>query len=112
MAKPIKFDESSDNEDLQSLFDSIAAGSEVPMHATKPPEPAIDASGDSDDLQALFDSVSAQVGESTTIAAQVSAGATGRALFRALATASSWRSDVTRSCPHLSWGACTSRDRS
>ena len=64
MAKPIKFDESSDNEDLQALFDSIAAGSEVPMHATKPAEPVMDASGDSDDLQALFDSVSAQVEES------------------------------------------------
>jgi len=59
MAKPIQFDEFNDNEDLQALFDSIAAGSEVPMRATKPPEPAIDASGDSDDLQALFDSVSA-----------------------------------------------------
>jgi len=66
MAKPIKFDESSDSEDLQALFDSIAAGSEVPMHATKPPEPAVDASGDSDDLQALFDSVSAQVEEAAT----------------------------------------------
>lgn len=63
MAKPVKFDESSDSEDLQSLFDSIAAGSEVPMHATKPPEPVNDASGDSDDLQALFDSVSSQVEE-------------------------------------------------
>ena len=111
MAKPIKFDETSDNEDLQALFDSIAAGSEVPMHATKPPEavidasgdsddlqalfdsvaaggevpmratkppePVIDASGDSDDLQALFDSVAAQVGESTTAAAQASTGAAG-----------------------------------
>jgi len=59
MAKPIKFDEFNDNEDLQALFDSIAAGSELPMHATKPPEPVIDASGDSDDLQALFDSIAA-----------------------------------------------------
>jgi len=64
MAKPIKFDESCDNEDLQSLFDSIAAGSEVPLQAVKEAPPAADASGDSDDLQALFDSVSAQVGES------------------------------------------------
>lgn len=68
MAKPIKFDESSDNEDLQSLFDSIAAGSEVPMRATKAPEPVVDASGDSDDLQALFDSVAAQVEEPETAA--------------------------------------------
>jgi len=74
MAKPIKFDESNDNEDLQALFDSIAAGSEVPMHATKRPEPAVDASGDSDDLQALFDSVSAQVEEAATEAAPASAG--------------------------------------
>ena len=64
MAKPIKFDESSDHEDLQALFDSIAAGSEVPMHATRSPEPVIAASGDTDDLQALFDSVSAQVEKS------------------------------------------------
>lgn len=70
MAKPIKFDESSDNEDLQSLFDSIAAGSEVPMQAAKAAAPAADTSGDSDDLQALFDSVSAQVEESTTSPAQ------------------------------------------
>jgi len=77
MAKPIKFDESNDNEDLQALFDSIAAGSEVPMHATKPPDPAIDASGDSDDLQALFDSVSAQVGEPTSSVAPAPAGETG-----------------------------------
>ncbi|MFA6313418.1 MAG: protein phosphatase CheZ [Sterolibacterium sp.] len=73
MAKPIKFDESSDNEDLQALFDSIAAGSEVPMHATKAPEPVVDASGDSDDLQALFDSVSAQVVETVQAAAPASA---------------------------------------
>ncbi|MCX7173293.1 MAG: protein phosphatase CheZ [Proteobacteria bacterium] len=74
MAKPIKFDESSDNDDLQALFDSIAAGSEVPMHATKPPpEPALGASGDSDDLQALFDSVSAQVDESAIAASPVAA---------------------------------------
>jgi chemotaxis protein CheZ len=68
MAKPIKFDESCDNEDLQSLFDSIAAGSEVPLQAAKQAPPAVDASGDTDDLQALFDSVSAQVEESDTAA--------------------------------------------
>lgn len=56
MAKPVKFDESGDSDDLQALFDSIAAGS-PPVAAA--PEP--DTSGDSDDLQALFDSVSAQV---------------------------------------------------
>jgi len=69
MAKPIKFDESSDSEDLQSLFDSIAAGGpssplEVPVVAVaaSPHRFAAgsDSSGDSDDLQALFDSVVAQ----------------------------------------------------
>ncbi|MBI4983851.1 MAG: protein phosphatase CheZ [Rhodocyclales bacterium] len=57
MAKPINFDEAGDSEDLQALFDSIAAG--------KPPAPPVaagpDPSGDSDDLQALFDSVAEQV---------------------------------------------------
>ena len=60
MAKPINFDESGDSEDLQALFDSIAAA--------KPPAPAapvtlaeLNASGDSDELQALFDSVVEQV---------------------------------------------------
>lgn len=68
MAKPIKFDESCDNEDLQSLFDSIAAGSEIPMQATQAAAPVVDTSGDSDDLQALFDSVSSQVGEAAEAA--------------------------------------------
>lgn len=61
MANPIKFDESSDSEDLQSLFDSIAAVSEAPMLTPKTAAPVADASGDSDDLQALFDSVSSNV---------------------------------------------------
>ncbi len=61
MANPIKFDESSDSEDLQSLFDSIAAVSEAPMLAPRAPAPVADASGDTDDLQALFDSVAAHV---------------------------------------------------
>jgi len=61
MANPIKFDESSDNEDLQSLFDSIAAVSEAPMLEPKAPAPVADASGDSDDLQALFDNVASNV---------------------------------------------------
>ncbi|MBI3525186.1 MAG: protein phosphatase CheZ [Betaproteobacteria bacterium] len=63
MANPIKFDESSDSEDLQSLFDSIAAVSEAPMLEPKAPAPAVDASGsgDSDDLQALFDNVASNV---------------------------------------------------
>jgi chemotaxis protein CheZ len=57
MVKPVKFGESGDSEDLQTLFDSIAAGGTVPEPT---PAPA-DGAGDSDELQALFDSVSEQV---------------------------------------------------
>ena len=61
MAKPIKFDESGDSEDLQSLFDSIAAGGvSSPVDVRVVVTASGDASGDSDDLQALFDSVAAQ----------------------------------------------------
>jgi chemotaxis protein CheZ len=63
MAKPIKFDESGDSQDLQALFDTIASG---PAPAAPMPEP--DTSGDCDDLQALFDSVSDQVAESDAAA--------------------------------------------
>lgn len=63
MAKPIKFDESGDSQDLQALFDSIAS-STPPAAPTPEPNP----SGDSDDLQALFDSVSEQVAESSAAA--------------------------------------------
>ena len=56
MVNPIKFDKSGDSQDLQALFDSIAAGNPL---ASPAPEP--DASGDSADLQALFDSVVEQV---------------------------------------------------
>lgn len=59
MIKPVKFDESGDSEDLQALFDSIAAGGGLPEPA---PVAAPAGSGDSDELQALFDSVAAQVG--------------------------------------------------
>lgn len=54
MAKKMKFDDSGDSDDLQALFDSIAAA---------PAKPRLEvvaettAAGDSDDLQALFDSV-------------------------------------------------------
>jgi chemotaxis protein CheZ len=54
MANPIKPDDGSDSDDLQALFDSIAAGSPP---APPPPPARADSSGDSDDLQALFDSV-------------------------------------------------------
>lgn len=68
MAKPANFDESGDSEDLQALFDSIAAAGGVPEPAPVAPP---DNSGDSDDLQALFDSVSAQVVEPRAAAAPV-----------------------------------------
>lgn len=54
--KPIKPDDGSDSEDLQALFDSIAAGAPPAPPVTSAP-PRSDAAGDSDDLQALFDSV-------------------------------------------------------
>lgn len=55
MAKPIKSADGSDSEDLQALFDSIAAG--APPVPPPPPPARTDSQGDSDDLQALFDSV-------------------------------------------------------
>jgi len=65
MVKPIKFDESGDSQDLQALFDDIAAG-------TAPSAPLVvehDASGDTDDLQSLFDSVAEQVADASVAAA-------------------------------------------
>lgn len=60
MAKTKPFDDSGDSEDLQALFDSMAAGSPKPklevVHHN-------DGSGDSDDLQALFDDVAGQKAE-------------------------------------------------
>lgn len=77
MVKPIKFDESGDSADLQSLFDSIAGGA-APAVLLAEPEP----SGDSDDLQALFNSVCEQVAESDAAsgaAADTGAAAAGQA---------------------------------
>ena len=59
MARPVKFSESGDSDDLQTLFDSIAASGAAPAAA---PVAGPDTSGDSDELQALFDSVVGQVG--------------------------------------------------
>lgn len=58
MARPVKFDESGDSDDLQALFDSIAASGGTPAPA---PVSVPDRAGDSDELQALFDSVAGQV---------------------------------------------------
>ncbi len=62
MARPVKFDESGDSDDLQALFDSIAASGGAPAPA---PVAVPSNAGDSDELQALFDSVASQVGEAS-----------------------------------------------
>jgi len=66
MSKRPKYDESGDSEDLQALFDSIAAQPvEALPAAAVPPAPssaAADGAGDNDELQALFDAVSAESG--------------------------------------------------
>jgi len=59
---------SNDSNDLEALFDSIAAGyapAPAPSVAA-PAAPAADASADSDDLQALFDSVAAETQSATS----------------------------------------------
>ena len=56
MAKPLNLDDTSDSDDLQALFDTIAAGA-PPVPPEPPRVERPDSSGDSDDLQALFDSV-------------------------------------------------------
>ena len=59
MAKKLKFDESGDSDDLQALFDSIAASPAKPV--VQVVEPAANSDdGDNDELQALFDAVAGQ----------------------------------------------------
>ena len=81
MVKPIppiqprasdNLDESGDSEDLQALFDSIAASGndEPPPPVSSPAASGPDPSGDSSELQALFDSVVAEVGEPALAASQ------------------------------------------
>lgn len=74
MARPVKFDESGDSEDLQALFDSIAATGTAPAPA---PVSVPDKSGDSDELQALFDSVVNQVSASAGHVAKAAGAQSG-----------------------------------
>ena len=62
-------DEGQDSDDLQALFDSVAATTPPPSRATLTPAAAGDSSGDSDELEALFDSVVATVAPSPTATA-------------------------------------------
>jgi chemotaxis protein CheZ len=78
MSKRFRFDDSGDSDDLQALFDSIAAqpASKVPP---PPREPHVEvvggtaATGDSAELEALFDSVAGQVAVAAKPAAQAAA---------------------------------------
>jgi len=77
MAKKLKFDESGDSDELQALFDSIAASPAKP--AVQPAAVAAkDDSGDSDELQALFDEVAGQFGSAPPPAAAPAAAAGAR----------------------------------
>ena len=65
MSKRSKFDESGDSDELQALFDSIAAdpvGGPDSLNTLRAAAPVlpIDDSGDTDELQALFDAVAEQ----------------------------------------------------
>ncbi|AWI81581.1 protein phosphatase CheZ [Parazoarcus communis] len=71
MAKRMKFDEASDSDELQALFDSIASTQAEPEPVLQRPVPAPAAApetDDNDELQALFDSVAAEFDESTSAA--------------------------------------------
>ena len=68
MSKRPKFDESGDSDELQALFDSIAAdpaGGPDSLNTLRAAAPVlpIDDSGDTDELQALFDAVAEQSGQ-------------------------------------------------
>lgn len=64
MAKRMKFDEASDSDELQALFDSIASSEPAPAPAppkmVTPPVASAAASNDNDELQSLFDAVAAE----------------------------------------------------
>lgn len=65
MERPGTHEDGSDSDDLQALFDSIAAGAPpAAAVAPKPEQPA--ATDDSDELQALFDSVAQAAGVAPT----------------------------------------------
>ena len=64
-----------DSDELQALFDSVAASNGTPAPVPAP-APAISPSGDSDDLQALFDSIAGEAGQpSAAPGAPAAAGA-------------------------------------
>ena len=68
MSKRPKFDEAGDSDELQALFDSIAADPAGAADGLNPSRAAaavfpIDDSGDTDELQALFDAVAEQSGQ-------------------------------------------------
>ena len=100
MTKRPKFDDAGDSDELQALFDSIAAASAPAAEVSA--EPArVDSgpvtAGDSDELQALFDSVAADVAQVQEVAqptrAEARAGGDNdelQALFDAVA-AESWQ---------------------
>ncbi len=70
MAKRFRFDDSGDSDDLQALFDSIAAQPAARVAQAPPREPLVQvvgstaAMGDSPELEALFDSVAGQMSAS------------------------------------------------
>lgn len=78
MAKRMKFDEASDSDELQALFDSIASSEPAPVPAppkvTPAPAASVAAGNDSDELQSLFDAVAAEFdvpAEQETVQAEV-----------------------------------------